>query len=104
MVILKEWENLVCRNCGWTIVGLIINVGIWIFSLYISIGFVAVWTVQKYEWLICFGIAFFMDFVIFEVLMEVFVGLFYIKRKKVSCMRVIGEFFNQVRNYRCLSP
>ena len=104
LVILKEWENLVCRNCGWTIVGLIINVGIWIFSLYISIGFVAVWTVQKYEWLICFGIAFFMDFVIFEVLMEVFVGLFYIKRKKVSCMRVIGEFFNQVRNYRCLSP
>lgn len=104
LVVLKEWEEMVCKNAFYTVIGVIINLLIWGFSFYISVSFVAVWSVQASAWLITFIVTFVLDFIVFEFLVEFIIGLFYLKRKNVSCLRAIAEFLNQTRNYRCLWP
>ena len=104
LIVLKEWEDMICHNGFYTTIGVIINFGIWGFAFYISISFVAVWSYQASAWLITWIVSFFMDFILFEFLVELIIGLIYIKRKNSSCPRVVAEFLNRARNYRCLWP
>ena len=104
LIVLKEWEDMICHNAFYTTIGVMINFGIWGFAFYISISFVAVWSYQASAWLITWIVSFFMDFILFEFLVELIIGLIYIKRKNSSCLRVVAEFLNSARNYRCLWP
>ena len=104
LIILKEWEEMVCNNTFYTVIGLFIHYGIWAFAFYISISFVAVWKVQAKAYLIsmiCCGI---MDFIVFEIIVEFIISLVYLGRKNNEFLRKIGEFLNRARNYRCLWP
>ena len=104
LIILKEWEDMVCHNAFFTIIGLFIHYGIWAWTFYISVAFVAVWKVQAKAYSICMisGAAF--DFLIFEFALEFFISIIYLGRKNNEVFRRIGEFLNRARNYRCLWP
>ena len=95
---------MVCHNAFFTIIGLFIHYGIWAWSFYISVAFVAVWKVQAkaYSIYMIAGAAF--DFLIFEFALEFFISIIYLGRKNNEVLRRIGEFLNRVRNYRCLWP
>ena len=48
-------------------------------------------------------IEFFFHFIISDIFVELFIGLLY-KYRKEEYFSNIGEFFNNLRNYRCLYP
>ena len=102
--ILKEWEHMTFVNNIWTIIGCVINYCIWIISFYITVSFNAVWKVQNSAFLKGFLFCFFGDFILFEILIELFIALLYWKRRSNSTLRLLAEKLNNVRNYRCLWP
>ena len=68
---------MVCHTAFFTIIGLFIHYGIWAWTFYISVAFVAVWKVQAKAYSICMisGAAF--DFLIFEFALEFFISIIY---------------------------
>ena len=103
LIILREYEKIKKHNKIFYFFGFIIVILIWIFSFYCSIGFVAVWKIQKNAYLICILLNFFFHFIISDIFVELFIGLLY-KYRKEEYFSNIGEFFNNLRNYRCLYP
>ena len=104
LIILKEWEEMTCRNAGFTFLGLIIHYCIWAFAFYISIAFVAVWKVQADAYVISMIWCFSFDFVLFEVVVEMVIALLYLGRENQELIRKITDFLHRGRNYRCLWP
>ena len=104
LAILKEWEEITCQNSGFTVIGLFIHYFIWGLSFYISIAFVAVWSVQSSAYVIAIISAFAFDFIIFEITAELIIALLYLGREHNVILRIIAEFLNRCRNYRCLWP
>ena len=102
--ILKEWEHMTFVNNIWTIIGCVINYSIWIVSFYITVSFYAVWKVQNSAFLKGFLFCFLGDFILFEILIELFIALMYWKRRSSGILRFLAEKLNNVRNYRCLWP
>ena len=103
LVVLNEYQQLRSRMNGFVFLGFVFCISIWTFAFYISVGFVAVWKVQKVEWVICSVIAFCMDFVLFEIMFELVIGIFYSQRETSETCTKICIFLDKVRNYRCLS-
>ena len=103
LVVLREYQQLNSRMNGFVFLGFVICMCIWTFAFYISVGFVAVWKVQKVEWVVCVVIAFCMDFVLFEIVFELIIGIFYSQRETNEVCTKICIFLDKVRNYRCLS-
>ena len=83
---------------------MIIYVGIWIYSLYSSFGFTLVWKFQRMAFIECFGITLVFNFIIGEILIELFIALLFLKRKNNFFLRAIAKGLNDLRNFRCLSP
>ena len=104
LIVLKEWEAISFEQGIKSIPGVIICVIIWIISLYVGLGFTAVWKDQNYEFLISFGFAFIVNFFVMELIVEGFIAIIYIGRKKYDCIKRFGFMLNILRNYRCLSP
>jgi hypothetical protein len=104
LIILKEWEEMTCRNAGFTFLGLVIHYGIWAFAFYISIAFVAVWKAQAKAYLISMIWCFCFDFILFEIVVEMVIALLYIGRDRNELIRKITDFLYRSRNYRCLWP
>ena len=102
--ILKEWEHMTFVNNIWTIIGCVINYSIWIASFYITVSFNAVWKVQNSAFLKGFLFCFLGDFILFEILIELFIALMYWKRRSNGTLRYLAEKLNNIRNYRCLWP
>ena len=103
LVILREYEKMKKCNIIFYIVGFIISISIWIFSFYCSLSFVAVWKIQKKAYLTCIILSLFFDFLLFEFLNELFIGLIYHLRKNHT-LEFVGKCLNDIRNFRCLSP
>ena len=72
--------------------GVIFCVIFWIISLYVSLGFTAVWHDQKFEFLICFGFAFILNFFIMEIIVEGIIAIFYLGRRKYNCIKRLDEY------------
>ena len=103
IVILKEWEKINEDNFCFILIGFLLIFGICFFSFYISFCFNCVWKQQNIAYLLCVFFSCGIDFIIFEVLIELFIGLLFYFRK-VKCINKIAEFLNFLRNYRCLWP
>ena len=104
LVILKEWDDLKKKNCLINVIGYVLCYSIWILGFYICIPFMAVWTEQNGAFIRIFIISFIFDFLILEFLTELFISIIYIPRRGYECFRKIGEFLNNVRDYRALYP
>ena len=104
LYILKIWRNITTRMNIKTIFAIIIIVILWILNFYVTLGFTAVWKVQRNAFMICFVITLVMDLCIGEILIEGICALFFTKRKKYNLVRNIGELINRYRNYRTLYP
>ena len=102
--ILQEWEIFQRKLRKRAILGMIIYVGIWIYSLYSSFGFTLVWKFQRMAFIECFGITLVFNFIIGEILIELFIALLFLKRKNNFFLRAIAKGLNDLRNFRCLSP
>ena len=103
LIILREYEKIKKYNKIFYIFGFIIVIFIWLFSFYCSIGFVAVWKIQKNAYVLCMLLNFLFNFIISDIFIELFIGLIY-KFRNEQHFSKIGEFFNNLRNYRCLYP
>ena len=104
LIVLREWDEISHKQGMRAIPGVIFCVIFWIISLYIGLGFTAVWHDQKFEFLITFGFAFVLNFFVMEIIVEGIIAIFYIGRKKYNCIKRFGAELNRLRNFRCLSP
>ena len=104
LIIDKEWKIIEKKLKKMAIIGMIINVIIWIYTFYASFGFTLVWKYQRFGYLECFGFCFVFNYIIFELLIELFIAILYLQRKHNWFLRRIAEGLNNLRNYRCLSP
>ena len=103
LIVMREWGEINSVQRIKAFFGTIICVIIWLISLYISLGFTAVWKEQKFDFLISlvFGIAF--NFFILELIVEGIIALVYKGRRKYNCLKQFGFLLNRLRNYRCLA-
>ena len=76
----------------------------WIINFYVTLGFTAVWKVQRTTFIVCFFMTIALDLIVGEILIEAICAFLFIKRKKYNLVRNIGELFNRYRNYRTLYP
>ena len=104
LIVLKEWESISLSQGIKSIPGVVLCFVFWIVSLYVGLGFTAVWRDQNFEFLICFGFAFLNNFFVLELIVEGFIAIIYIGRRKYNCLKRFGFMLNRLRNYRCLSP
>ena len=103
LIVLKEWEEITFSQGLKAIPGVIICICCWLISLYVGLGFTAVWRDQNFEFLISFAFAFVLNFFIMELIVEGIIAIFYIGRKKYNCTKKFGFMLNRLRNFRCLS-
>ena len=74
---MREWGEIVSVQKIKAFFGVIFCMIIWLVSLYISLGFTAVWKEQKFDLLIglLFGIV--LNFFIFELIVEGIIAIVY---------------------------
>ena len=104
LIVLKEWEKITYQQGLKSIPGVLICIILWAGSLYVGLGFTAVWSDQNFEFLISFAFAFVLNFFVMEIIVEGFITIFYIGRKRFNCIKRFGYMLTRLRNYRCLSP
>ena len=102
--ILKEWDKTEKRMEKFEIIGMLLSVIIWIFAFYVSFGFTVVWQYQREVFLYTFFISFGFNYLVGELLIEIFIAILYLDRKQNSFLRYCAEGLNNLRNIRCLSP
>ena len=103
LIVMKEYEDMQLANTIITVFGSLICYGLWIFTFYMSFAFYAVWKVQNKALIYSFFITVGLDFVVLDCFYELFLAIIYMQRKSSLIFRVIGEFLNRVRNYRCMN-
>ena len=104
LYVYKIWSNLVRKMNIKVIFAILFITIIWIVNFYITLGFTAVWKVQRITFIMCFLLTIALDLVVGEVIIEGICAFFFSKRKKYNLVRNIGEIFNRYRNYRTLYP
>ena len=104
LYILKLWDKIQRKNCIYTFIGVILCIPLWIISFYISFAFLIIWIEQKSTWIIVFLISEFLDLLVFEFIIELFIGFLYSKRRDNETLKIYGEKINRLRNYRTLFP
>ena len=103
LIVMREWGEISSEQRIKAFFGVIICVIIWIISLYVSLGFTAVWKEQKFDFLISLLFGFVLNFFIMELIVEGIIALVYKGRKKYNCIKHFGFLLNRLRNYRCLA-
>lgn len=83
--IIKEWEEMQVKNIFYTILGMFLNLCLWIGAFYVSISYVAVWRDFAFTWLLGFCFSFVLDIIIFEFGFEIFISMLFSCRKKSQC-------------------
>ena len=104
LYVFKVYTNLVRKMKLKNIFAYIIIGIFWIINFYITLGFTAVWKVQRTAFIVCFFITIAMDLIAGEILIEGICAIFFIGRKKYNLLRNIGELINRYRSYRTLYP
>ena len=104
LYVFKVYTNLVRKMKLKNIFAYIIIGIFWIINFYITLGFTAVWKVQRTAFIVCFFITIAMDLIAGEILIEGICAIFFIGRKKYNLVRNIGELINRYRSYRTLYP
>ena len=104
LIILKTWNEMSIVQGFKALVGFIICFILWVLSFYVTFGFTVVWKYQNTAFYVCLILSFILDFLILEIIMEGLNAIFYENRREIKWMRIVGEFLNRLRNYRCMSP
>ena len=103
LIVMREWGEISSTQKIKSFFGLIICIILWIASLYISLGFTAVWKEQKLDFLISLIFGIVLNFFILELIVEGIIAIIYKGRKKYKCIKHFGFLLNRLRNYRCLA-
>ena len=104
LYVYKIWSNLIRKMNIKIIFAILFIIIFWIVNFYITLGFTAVWKVQRITFIMCFLLTIALDLIVGEVIMEGICAFFFSKRKKYNLVRNIGEIFNRYRIYRTLYP
>ena len=104
MRILRVWGEIEKKNTPYTVLGMLINIIIWLGSLYFSFNYVAVWTAWDFTWLIAVCTAVFIDLGLMEFGFEFFIAVVYNFRISSPKANKFAEWMNRVRSYRSLWP
>ena len=103
LIVMKEYEDMLCINAIFTVFGTLICYGIWGFTFYMSFAFYSVWKVQRKAYVFSFFMTILIDFVGLDLFYELFLAIIYMQRQSSRLFRVLGEFLNRLRNHRCLA-
>ena len=104
LYVFKVWSNLTRKMRVKNIFSFLVVAIFWIINFYVTLGFTAVWKVQRITFIVCFFMTIVLDLLVGEIVMEGILAFLFIKRKKYNLVRNIGEFLNRYRNYRTLYP
>ena len=104
LYVFKVWSNLTRKMRVKNIFSFFVVAIFWIINFYVTLGFTAVWKVQRITFIVCFFMTIVLDLLVGEIVMEGILAFLFIKRKKYNLVRNIGEFLNRYRNYRTLYP
>ena len=85
-------------------IGYILCIIIWGVTYYVTFGFTVVWKYQNSAFYLCLILCFSFEFLIFELITEAINAYCFSVRRNNNCLRILGEFLNKMRNYRCMSP
>ena len=102
--ILKAWNDMSYSQGYKAFIGYVICLIIWGVSYYVTFGFTVVWKYQNSAFYLCLIIGAVLEFLIFELVIELLNAFFFGNRRDTNWMRTLGQFINKSRNYRCLSP
>ena len=103
LIVMREWDEINVNQKIKAFFGVIFCAIIWLISLYVSLGFTAVWKEQKYDFLISFVFGVVLNFFIMELIVEGIIAIIYKGRRKYKCIKQFGFLLNRLRNYRCLA-
>ena len=103
LIVMREWGEISSNQKIKAFFGVIICVIIWLISLYISLGFTAVWKEQKFDFLLSFAFGVVLNFFILELIVEGIIAIIYKGRRRFKCIKHFGFLLNRLRNYRCLA-
>ena len=104
LIILKEWNEMSLIQGYKAFIGYILCMIIWGVSYYVTFGFTVVWKYQNSAFYLCLILCFSFEFLIFELITEALNALCFAERRNNNFLRILGEFLNRMRNYRCMSP
>lgn len=100
----NQWSKFkTFRNIYLTIL-LIILTSTFLFAFYLSFGLCAVYKEQNNLFFISFFGNILIDSLVLEIMVELFIGLLFIFRKKYNFLLVALERINTLRSYRILCP
>ena len=102
LIVMKEYEDMLCANNIVTVFGALICYAIWGFTFYMSFAFYSVWKVQNKAYVYSFLMTVGIDVVGLDCFYELFLAIIYMQRKSSAVLRVVGEFLNRIRNHRCM--
>ena len=102
LIVMKEYEDMLCANNIVTVFGALICYAIWGFTFYMSFAFYSVWKVQNKAYVYSFLMTVGIDVVGLDCFYELFLAVIYMQRKSSAVLRVVGEFLNRIRNHRCM--
>ena len=104
LIILKEWNEMSLTQGYKAFIGYILCIIIWGVTYYVTFGFTVVWKYQNSAFYLCLILCFSFEFLIFELITEAINAYCFSVRRNNNCLRILGEFLNKMRNYRCMSP
>ena len=78
----------------------IINIGLAGVLYYFSVGFCAVWIDWAHNLLILWLLTLIVDFIIFEIVQEIVIYIFYTMRNKAGCFKALFNFVLGMKNLR----
>jgi hypothetical protein len=103
LIVMREWDEINSNQKIKAFFGVIFCAIIWLISLYVSLGFTAVWKEQKFDFLISFIFGVALNFFIMELIVEGIIAIIYRGRRKYKFIKNFGFLLNRLRNYRCLA-
>ena len=103
LIVMREWDEINSNQKIKAFFGVILCAIIWLISLYVSLGFTAVWKEQKFDFLVSFIFGVALNFFIMELIVEGIIAIIYRGRRKYKFIKNFGFLLNRLRNYRCLA-
>lgn len=102
MKLIKEFDECVGKKGLSFIIGVIIQIVVFLISFWISFCCCAVYKEQQLTWIIIFCFGFVLDNLILEISIEFIISIFYSLRKNDRIWLTLCQRLNSLRNFKVL--
>jgi len=97
----QHYEEIV-KTTPRRVFGVFLQFLVFYICFFVCFGFCACYKYQEKTWIILVVVSLLLDIIVFEVLIEMSILLFYKSNHEVKRLGKIGRWINQFRKLRCL--